>query len=38
MWTKSTVDEILRNGDAMYLNTAFDADPETLPLTHLNVQ
>ena len=25
MWTKSTVDEILRNGDAMYLNTAFDA-------------
>ena len=25
MWTTSTVDDILRIGDAMYLNTAFDA-------------
>ena len=25
MWTISTVDDILRSGDAMYLNTAFDA-------------
>ena len=25
MWTTSTVDEIQRNGDAVYLNTAFDA-------------
>ena len=25
MWTTSIVDEILRNGDAMHLNTAFDA-------------
>ena len=25
MWTTSTVDEILRDRDAVYLNTAFDA-------------
>ena len=25
MWTTSIVDEILRDGDAMYLNTGFDA-------------